>query len=160
MNKIKRHLGWMCKIVVLLCASGCSYQTKEIEPEQKLLNLFMYELELLNEHQDDYVGYMQWQIENFSSKQTLTNELIEKINSNFQEMTEETKREYQVYWSRQFQEVVDGIYTKTKSMLENQNRNLDPKVLGKIQELTIKIELMEKSSPAKKLLPQFFIEPV
>lgn len=160
MNRTSIQKKWFLWILILFWTFNCSSQTREIEPEQKLLNLFKYELELLNDHQDDYVGYMQWQIENFDSKQKLTNELIEKINENFKEMTEETKRDYQVYWSREFQEVVDGIYKKTKSMLENQNRNMDPKILGKIQELTIKIELMEKSSPAKKLLPQFFIEPV
>ena len=159
-----KRIASVCIFLVALCVfcslESCSKKEPSIEPEQKLLNLFQYELDLLNDNQDDYLKYMTWQIEHFRKKQELTNKIISEINERFKNMTQDEQQDYQLKWNRKFQVVIDQIYERTKSMLDNQNKNLDPKILEKIQELTIKIELMEKETPSQKLLPQFFIEPL
>ena len=65
--------------------------------------------------------------------------------------------EYQAKWKESFQPLVDEIYNKTRAMVTKQKNELDANSLSKVQELTIKMEILEKSSLRLDLIPQFYI---
>lgn len=142
---------------VFLGLVQCQKANDEMSPEQKLLNLFKLELRLVEAYKENYVAYMVYQVNNFGKKNRLMSESIEAINDKFSKMTTDERREYQFAWQSKFQPIIDKIYEATRKMILTQTKNLDQKNMARIQELTIKMEILEKEVPSAKLKPQFFI---
>lgn len=153
-----KYLGCIFLILIVSCSSA--EQTKKARgPEEKLLNLFRLEKKLVEDYQNDYIGYIEYQIVNFERKQNIANDIIKDINTIYDALGEDEKREYQLKWEELFQPIIDEIYQKTRTMLVNQTGRLDQKQMTKIQELYIKMEMMEKAKPAAKLKPRFYTTP-
>lgn len=151
---------WILIVLVLSTFCQCQKHAEELRPEEKLLNLFRHELQLVEQHQEDYVSYMIWQVEHFKDKQKLTGKLIQQINEHYQGLSENEQSEYMIYWQRQYQPVIDAIYANTRNMILNQTKELNSENMARIQEMSIKMEILEKEAPSSKLIPQFFIEPM
>jgi len=140
-------------VILFLLVCSCSL----ISPEQKLLSVFESELELLDTYKNDYLGYMKYQTENFEVKKKESLLAIREINKRFNNLSSTEQMEYQAKWKESFQPLVDEIYNKTRAMVTKQKNELDANSLSKVQELTIKMEILEKSSLRLDLIPQFYI---
>lgn len=151
--KIKTHFIFLFIFVVLV---SCS-ESKEIEnPEQHLLNVFKMELALVEDYQDDYIGYMKQQVVFFKKKTRLASEAIAVINEKYKEMSSVEQVEYERNWRKQFQPIVNEIHEETRKMIANQTAHLSTGKRAVIQELAIKLEILEKETESVKLVPKFY----
>ena len=117
---------------------GCGAGKTKVEPEESLLGIFKLELDLVDRYENDYVGYMQYQVEHFSKKDHLISEAIEKINKKYNSFSdEEEKAKYVKYWNEQFQPIVNKIYDRTRNMIIKQTSNLTPEKMAMIQVLAV-----------------------
>lgn len=133
------------------------FQTR-VSVEERLLESFQAELKMVNSYQTDYVGYMTRQIDDFQKKQNETSRLIQQINEKYLGLSDSERIAYQKKWQKIFQPVIDEIYNQTRNMILVQKAKADAGQLVKIQELTVRMELLEKETAVTKILPQFFEE--
>lgn len=145
--------------IFLLLLGGCSVFEDRSLPEEELLEIFRQELGLIAHHQANYIPYMEHQIAHFDKKSEKTMRAIERINRKFAGMTPEEKRAYQEKWRRHFQPVIDRIYRKTRKMILRHETSATHGELAQFEELTVKINLLERDSPQAHLLPRFFDDP-
>lgn len=145
-------ISFFCLLFLMACS-----EEKHLAPEQAFLNIFELELQSIDEFSHDYIGYMRYQIKFYTKKTRVTNELIKQINEKYQDMEDDEKRDYQLFWQRKFQPIVDAIAEKTRELIVYETGRLTHPKRAIIQELSIKLEILEKEAPAEKLLPIFFI---
>ncbi|OVE81960.1 hypothetical protein BVY03_01540 [bacterium K02(2017)] len=127
--------------------------------EEKLLNIFRMEYNLTEQYQEHYILYLRYQLKHFKKKNQLTNDTIKLINDIYDGLSEDEKSDYQLKWQSKFQPIIDKLHHNTRQMIINESKVLSQDKMAQIQELTTKIELLEKDLPRVTLAPQFFIMP-
>lgn len=128
-------------------------------PEMTLLSVFKEQLSTLERYDTDYVGYLDHQIRSFPQTNKKTTRAIQAINQKYRALSPGERQAYQRRWQNEFQPVIDAIYRKTRQMVVNAKQNLTPARAALIQELSIKMELLEKNALAARLKPRFFVTP-
>lgn len=146
-------------LLLLACLTQCSQDKKALSPEDGLLNIFKVELSLVEQYQDDYIAYMQQQLQHFESKNRLTSQAIKEVNRHFSKMSEDEKEKYLRLQRKKFQPIIDSIYNKTRDMIIKQTAVLTPEKMAKVQEFAVKLEVIEKNTKMVKLEPLFFTVP-
>lgn len=145
--------------IFFLFSFSCQSSQSLTNPEEKLLGMFQQELKLVKAYQDNYVDYMKYQVDHFPQKNKMSAEIIGAINHKFDKIPDEAKQEYQKQWQLKFQPVIDQIYQYSRSMIQKLKNRITPGIKAKVQEYSIKMELLEKDTADQKLAPKFFVTP-
>ncbi|HLD45307.1 MAG TPA: hypothetical protein VJC18_07715 [bacterium] len=141
--------------MLLLLPQACN----RTPPERALMKHFETENALTVQFQNNYIGYMEYQLAHFSEKRAQLEGLFRTINSPFNKMTTVEQQAYQRHWQTLMQPLVDSLYANTRLMVMNEKEKATPAKLAKINELTIKMNLLESAAPNQQLLPQLFGTP-
>ncbi len=159
MSFSKSRLCHLFLILTLFLAS-CAEKPDEQEAEEKLLKVFQTEQHDLEQFENStYVTYMDYQIKNFDKKQKLAVKLINQINKNYVALPEKNQDAYQREWTKKFQPVINEIYARTRALIIHQTGALSRETMARIQELSDRMNDLEKNAPAPKLKPTFFVTP-
>jgi hypothetical protein len=150
-----KHIIKTTTCLMILVLTACSSS----DFENNLFLVFKEELATVEKYQQDYIGYMTYQIQKFEQKQSRSQELIRSINTKYGKMSNVEKTAYQQRWQKEFQPLINKIYASTRIMILNQKQNPTQQELAKIQELTIRLEFKQKKAADENLLPIFFSIP-
>jgi hypothetical protein len=148
-------------LVILILTAGphCGWMAPA-SPEETLLAVFREELvELEAGRFSSYAEYMESREKGFKTRQANVNALIGEINRSFEGLSESGKQSYQNRWRTAFQPVVEKIYVRTRELVVRETRELTPKDMARIKELSIRHKALEKETPQASLKPKFFILP-
>jgi hypothetical protein len=154
--RIAALLGLVLAVFSLM---QCSQHVNKLTEEEKLLKLFLREVELLQNYQENYMGYLEYQKSILADKQALINELTIELNDKFDKMPEHEKLDYQELWKARFQPVINQIGELTHAMVISQTSILNSESMKRIEDDYKQFLEVQNKLHAEVLKPQFFVVP-